>query len=304
MRRISIAGAVFAIALATANVTAQQPMAPAQVQALVESLKPQHGKVTLPVARATLDLGTAYDFYGPADARKILVDVWGNPPENAESVLGIVMPAGKGPMTDAWGAVITFEATGYVADDDAAETNYAELMKQMQEGEVELNQQRQAAGYPGIHLVGWAEQPGYNKFNHSVVWARDLKFSDAQTDTLNYDVRTLGRSGVLSLNLISTMPKLAEVKAAAHEFATRVKFDPGARYEDFDASLDKKAEYGVGGLVAAGVGVALAKKLGFFAILLKFIKPILIGLFVLIAALRNRIMGLFGRKTDPLEGEE
>ncbi|MEQ1497023.1 MAG: DUF2167 domain-containing protein [Novosphingobium sp.] len=304
MRKMLAAGAALAIVLSAPNVIAQQPVTQAQVQALVRSLKPQHGKITLPAAKASLELGTAYDFYGPADARKVLVDIWGNPPENAVGVLGLVMQAGKSPMGDAWGAIITFEETGYVADDDAAEADYTELMTQMQKGEAEQNEQRKASGYPGIHLVGWAEQPGYNKLNHSVVWARDLKFSDSQIDTLNYDVRTLGRSGVLSVNLVSTMPRLAEVQKAAHEFASHVKFDSGARYEDFDANMDQKAEYGVGGLVAAGVGVAVAKKLGILAILLKFIKPLLFGLIALIAVFRNRIMGLFGRKTDPLEGEE
>ena len=304
MRKLLITGAAFALVMTTATVTAQQGQPPQNVVTLAKSLKPQHGKIDLPGAKASLDLGSAYDFYGPADARTILVDIWGNPPENGEGMLGLVMPAGQSPLGDSWGAVITFEETGFVADDDAAETDFNELMQQMQEGEADLNEQRKAAGYPGIHLVGWAEQPGYSKADHSVVWARDLKFNDAQIDTLNYDVRTLGRSGVLSVNLISSMPKLAEVKKAAHEFAAHVKFDPGARYEDFDASLDKKAEYGIGGLVAAGVGVAVAKKLGILALGLKFIKPLLIGLFALFAAFKNRILGLFGRKTDPLEGPD
>lgn len=304
MRKLWIAGAALSLLMVTADVTAQQAQSRESIVALVKTLKPQHGKIALPGAKASLDLGTAYDFYGPADARTILVDIWGNPPENGQGILGLVMPAGKSPLGDSWGALITFEETGYVADDDAAETDYNELMQQMQEGETGLNEQRKTAGYPGIHLVGWAEQPGYNKAGHYVVWARDLKFSDAQIDTLNYDVRTLGRSGVLSVNLVSTMPKLAEVKKAAHEFAAHVTFDPGARYEDFDSSLDTKAEYGVGGLVAAGVGVVVAKKLGILALALKFIKPLLLGLFALFAAFRNRILGLFGRKTDPLEGQD
>jgi uncharacterized membrane-anchored protein len=49
--------------------------------------------------------------------------------------------------------------------------------------------------------------------------------------------------------------------------------------------------------------VAVAKKLGIFALLVKFAKPLLIGLFALFAVFRNRIMGLFSRKSDPLEGE-
>jgi len=302
---------VVAFALASVAVigpvplAAQQPDPKAEIgraEQVASSLKPQHGKIALPEAKATLDLGTAYDFYGPADAKSILVDIWGNPPSAGEGVLGLVMPAGKSPLSDAWGAVITYEDTGYVADDDAASTDYAELLKQLQEGEAEDNKQRQADGYPTMHLVGWAEQPGYDKASHSVVWARDLKISTSPVDGLNYDARTLGRNGVLSVNLISSMSHLGEVKQAAHEFASHVKFDPGARYEDYQDGVDKKAEYGIGGLVAAGVGVAVAKKLGLLAILLKFLKPILLGLVVAFGAFKNKVMNLFRRNKGPLEG--
>jgi uncharacterized membrane-anchored protein len=294
------------IVAAPMALTAQQPAPRADVAKLVKGLKPQHGKVALPEAKASLDLGTDYDFYGPADARTILVDIWGNPPENAEGVLGLVMKSGNSPVEDGWGAIVTYQASGYVPDTDAASTDYTALLKQMQDGEAEENTQRQSSGYPTIHVVGWAESPAYDKASHSMVWARDIKFSDGGADTLNYDVRSLGRAGVLSVNMISTLPHLSDVKAAAHEFAGHAAFDPGARYTDFNPDMDKKAEYGVGGLVAAGAGVLIAKKLGLLAIFGKFffgfLKPILVGIVALFAGFRNRIMGLFGRKTDELEG--
>lgn len=298
-----------ATALALATVLAASPVAaqdrqeiPKEIADAVKSLHPQHGKITLEQARATLDLGNAYDYYSPSDAKTILTTIWNNPPSAADGVLGLVMPAGKSPLSDAWGAVITYEASGYVSDADAASVNYDEILTQLREGEAESNAQRMADGYPEMTLVGWAEKPSYDKASHSVVWARDLKTSDSQTDSLNYDVRNLGRGGVLSLNLISSMANLNEVKAAAHEFASHANFDSGARYADFDPNLDKKAEYGIGGLVAAGVGVAVAKKLGILAILLKFIKPILIGAVVLFGTFKNKILGLFRRNKDPLEG--
>lgn len=306
MRRTAILGLTLAAVLAVVPVSlSAQSSAPQQsIEAVVKGLKPQHGRVTLADAKATLDLGSAYDFYGPADARTILVDVWGNPPESAEGVLGLVMQTGTSPLSDAWGAVVTFEETGWVSDEDAATTDYSELLSDMRSGEDESNQRRSEAGYPAIHLVGWAEQPVYDKASHSVVWAQELAFSGSQTNTLNYDVRSLGRSGVLSLNLVSSMPHLSEVKTAAHEFAKHASFDSGATYADFNPDIDKQAEYGIAGLVAAGAGVAVAKKLGILAILLKFLKPILIGIVVLFGAFRNRILGLLRRNKDPLEGYE
>lgn len=300
--RLTVAAAALALGATPAILSAQQQMTEQQAQAIAKSLRPQHGKIVLPEANASLNLGEAYDFYGPADAKQILTSLWGNPAQMSADVLGLVIPAGKSPLSDTWGAVITFDKSGYVSDDDAAEVDFNELLGQMRESEAASNPERKAQGFPETHLVGWAEQPRYDKASHSVIWARDVKFSNMSVDTLNYDVRTLGRHGVLSVNLVSTMPQLAGVKAAAATFAGHAAFNPGSRYEDFDASMDKKAEYGIGGLIAAGVGVAAAKKLGLLAILLKFLKPIAIGVVAAIAVLRKKIASLFGGGHDPLEG--
>lgn len=285
---------------------AQSPAAgdlPPEIVKLLDSLQPVSGKVGLPEARATLDLGEDYIFYGKDDAAKILVNLWGNPPEAAEGVLGLVMPKGSSPASDAWGAVVTFEESGYVSDEDAATTDYDELLTAMQEGTNEANAARAEAGYPTIALVGWAERPAYDKATHSVVWAQNLRFSDGVTNTLNYDVRTLGRYGVLSLNLVSTMDKLGEVRVAAKQFAAHASFDSGARYGDFDPATDASAEYGIAGLIAAGAGVAAAKKLGLLGtigvFLVKFLKPILVGVALLGGGIWQAFKGrLFGRKEE------
>jgi len=276
----------------------QSTQMPPEIAAVVKSLQPTQGRVSLPAANATLDLGDKYDFYGSEDAKKILVQLWGNPSEGVEGVLGLVMPAGASPLSDSWGAVVTYQEAGFVSDDDAADVDYDELLGQMREQETSENEQRKEAGYPEVHLAGWAKRPSYDPASHSVVWARDIVFANEPKHSLNYDVRSLGRKGVLSINLVSTMDKLPQVQHAAATFAKHAAFDTGSRYEDFDASIDKEAEYGIAGLVAAGAGVAAAKKLGLLAILLKFIKPIAIAGIAAFALLRKRIAALFGRKED------
>lgn len=283
-------------AFASPPASASPQQAEAHIRQVAAALSPEHGRVPIGEAHATLNLGDQYDYYGRDDARKILVDIWGNPPDAVSNVLGLVMPAGRSPLSDAWGAVITYEASGYVSDDDANSTDYAELLQQIQDGEADRNAERASAGYPAMHLVGWAETPTYSASNHSMIWAQNLHSAGDQANSLNYDVRLLGRSGVLSLNLVSTMNKLPEVKAAAAQFVTHAAFDRGATYADFNEATDEVAEYGVGGLVAAGVGLGIAKKLGFLAILAKFGKVIFIGAIALFVAFRNKVMGLFGRR--------
>jgi uncharacterized membrane-anchored protein len=91
-------------ALFVVPVAAQSPDSgelPPEVTALLDNLKPVSGKIAVPAARATLDLGEDYIFYNPQDARAIIVDLWGNPPQSAEGVLGLVMPKGSSPISDA-----------------------------------------------------------------------------------------------------------------------------------------------------------------------------------------------------------
>lgn len=253
-----------------------------ELKAILDSLRPVSGDVALPQASAVLHLGKDYYYLPPEDARRVIVDGWGNPPQMGEGVLGMVFPAGKTFLDDVWGAVITYEPTGYVSDEDAASADYDGMMKEMQAGTEAINAERTRAGYPAEHLVGWAQKPTYDPASHSVVWARNIAFDGQADNSLNYDVRLLGRHGVLSLNMVTAMSHLGDTRVAAAKFAKAAEFQAGARYADYRPGVDRKAEYGVAGLIAAGTGGAVAKKLGLLGILLAFGKKFL---FLIVAAL-------------------
>ena len=299
--RIMLALACLGLAVAAPHRSEAQGNAPTpsaedqararQMRQLLDSLHPQTGDVRLPDGNAILHLGTDYYFLPADEARKVLIDAWRNHPDTAIGVLGLVFPKGKTFMDDSWAAVISFDKSGYVSDEDAKTADYAELMTRMQSGEAERNAERTRQGYPAQHLVGWAQTPVYNPANHSVVWAQNIRFADQQENVLNYDVRLLGRRGVLSLNMLTVMAKLDETKVAAAKFARSVEYDRGERYADYQPG-DAKAEYGVAGLVAGGVGLAVAKKAGLLAIILAFGKKFIVLIIAffggIFAWLRNR----------------
>lgn len=246
------------------------------------ALSPQTGTVSIREAQASLELSEDYVFYDAADARRILTDVWGNSPADAQGVLGMVMRAGSTPHSDAWGAVVTFQRAGYVSDDDARDADYAAVLREMQVSTTAANATRRADGFGAVEVIGWAQVPRYDSVDHAVVWARELRFEGEPVNTLNYDLRKLGRSGVLSINLVTTMPHLREIRDVADDLAQATAFDPGAQYDDFNAGTDETAGYGIAGLVAGGAGLAVAKKVGLVALLLQFLKPLLVGLTVLL----------------------
>jgi uncharacterized membrane-anchored protein len=57
------------------------------------------------------------------------------------------------------------------------------------------NLQRAANGCPAMSLIGYAELPPYDKTNHKLYWAKELKVGLSQYSTLSYDIRDLGRIG-------------------------------------------------------------------------------------------------------------
>ena len=247
---------------------------------------------------ATLELGDGFRMLGPADTRTVLEDIWGNPPD--PSVLGMVFPADLGPIDDGnWAVIITYEEDGYVEDDDAADLDYDDLLETMQEDTEAANEQRQRMGYGTMELLGWAEPPHYDAETKKLYWAKKLMFEGSDAPTLNYNVRILGRRGVLVLNAVGHIDQLALVAAGCKDLLTRTRFTDGNRYEDFDPSIDKIAAYGIGGLIA---GKVLAKA-GLFKALLAFlkvgIKPILVGL-ALLAGVVMKFLG--GRKTRTESG--
>ncbi|MGK5032939.1 DUF2167 domain-containing protein [Janthinobacterium sp. DSP2-3-3] len=235
----------------------------------------QRGKITLPGGIATLDLPANFRYLSPADAERVLVDAWGNPP-GMES-LGMIVPAKASVLErDSWGVIVTYEKEGHIKDDDADSIKYDELLKDMQASVLDNNAERKKKGYPGIQLMGWAEKPSYAKDTHKLYWAKDLMV-DGGEHSLNYNVRVLGREGVLNLNAIASMQQIETIKKEMQQVTAFTEFTEGNRYTDFDSKTDKVAEYGLAALVAGGV----ASKLGLFgkllALLLAFKKVLLLA---------------------------
>lgn len=259
---------------------------------LNKALKYQKGEIKLKDI-AILNVPENFKFLDKVQSKKVLEDLWGNPPD--ETILGMLFPEWGGPLNDSsYAFAITFDEMGYVKDDDAKDMDYNKLLKEIRADEPEINKERAKEGYESIHMVGWAQKPYYDNERKVLHWAKALQFGDAEQNTLNYDVRVLGRKGVLSLNAIANIEYLDMVKQDIPEVLSMASFTPGNRYEDFNSSTDEIAAYTVGGLVA---GKVLAKT-GFFALLLKGWKFILIGIVAIGGAIKKFV---FGKKETPTE---
>lgn len=250
----------------------------------------QQGEVKVSGVGLRMRVGPEFYFLGSNDARKVLVEAWGNPPDSAEHVLGMIMPRDKTPLDDTWGAVVSFDEDGFVSDEDASGINYAELLRTMQAATEEASKQRVAQGFRSLKLVGWASQPFYDKQSHKLHWAKELEFDNNAEHTLNYDVRALGRRGVLKINFVADMRDLPTIKQVIPAVMQMPEFSEGFRYQDYVPGTDKLATYGIGGLIA---GKALSK-LGLLAMFLVFLKKGWILVVLAVAALWRGFKRLFG----------
>jgi uncharacterized membrane-anchored protein len=234
----------------------------AEIRRLAAELKPQQGDIILADGLAKVSLPDTFRYLNPADTRTVLTKIWGNPA--GDTTLGMLVPAGFDPLSDdSWVVVMSYDEDGYVKDKDASKIDYAKMLGEMKESTAEASKDREKQGYSPIELVGWASPPRYDAAAHKLYWAKELKFGQSAEHTLNYNIRMLGRKGVLVLNAVAGMNQLKQVEASTPAILGMVNFQEGHRYADFNEDTDKVATYGIAALVAGGV----AAKAGFFKLL-------------------------------------
>jgi uncharacterized membrane-anchored protein len=243
-----------------------------KIDSIESKLHYKTGRFTLADGIATINVPKGFKFLEASEAKYVIEDLWGN--LKGQNPLGMIFPETSSASLSDYAFIIEYEPMGYVKDDDADDINYDDLLKQMKEESVKSNEERAAVGIRTMNLMGWASKPYYDKQGKILHWAKEYNVDGDEEHTLNYDIRVLGRKGVLILQAVSGMSALDSVKQNISTIVSMVAFNDGNKYNDFDSKTDNVAAWTIGGLVA---GKVLAK-VGFFAIILKYLKLILLGL--------------------------
>jgi uncharacterized membrane-anchored protein len=271
--RLAALAALFGLISIARAQDAQQPEDPGAAVWQAASEAMIHGPQTIELRdQAEIALPEGYGFV-PAQEGAAVMNVLGN--QTGENFIGLIFPHSEA----AWFVTMDFEPAGYIKDDDAKEWDADELLESLKEGTKAANEHRKEIGVTPIEVTRWVEKPVYDVTAHRLVWsaeAKEMGVAD-QDPTINYNTYVLGRQGYISLNLITSASTIEAEKAVAHQLLSAVSFNGGKRYEDFDASTDKVAAYGL----AALVGGVAAKKLGLLAMigvfLAKFGKLLVVG---------------------------
>lgn len=226
--------------------------------------------------QAVLHLPSSMVFIPKAEADG-LMKAWGNSVD--DSFWGIVVSKGE----EAWVITVNYTDEGYVEDSEAAGWNSDEMLQSIKEGTQQQNEERVAQGIPALDIVGWIQKPSYDASTHRLVWSilgEERGAAKGTAAVVNYNTYALGRDGYFELDLLTDSEHVDQDKQSAKSLLATLDYNKGKRYEEYVASTDKLATYGI----AALVGGVVAKKLGLIALMLafgaKFIKLILVGLAV------------------------
>lgn len=264
----------------------EQEQYAAWAQDFLESLTMTTGRATLDDGLASINMGDSFYYLSPSDANRVLEEAWGNPP--SDGGLGMLFPAAYTPLDGAaWGVTLSYEPIGYVSDENAADIDYADLLETMQADTKLASEARIEQGYESMDLVGWASTPYYDAVEKKLHWAKELKFGGMEENTLNYNVRILGRRGVLVLNFIASMNQLPEIQQNLPAVLSMTNFEQGNTYSEFDPSIDEVAAVGIGGLIAGKV----LTKTGLLAGALIFLKKFWVVIFAGLAGLWKLLLG-------------
>jgi uncharacterized membrane-anchored protein len=244
-------------------------------------------------AQAELNLPEGYQFADGPTTQK-LMEKMGNRVSRKE--VGLVAPSRE----DAdWILVFEYDNVGFVKDDEKDKIDKAALLASIREGTEQGNERRKELGIPGLHVTGWFEEPNYDPKSHNLVWALAAR-DDERNEVVNYNMRVLGRHGVMSVTLVDAPKGLSASRREAETLMSAFSYKAGKSYAEFRPG-DKVAQYGLVALVAGGAGAAAAK-LGLFAMLGKLLAKggkAIVGLVaVVVVGLKNLLARLFGRRAE------
>lgn len=160
-----------------------------------------------------------------------------------------------------WWADFSFDPVGYVKDDEKIDADA--LLKTLKESDGPANEERKRLGLPPLNTEGWYVPPHYDPQTKRLEWG--LKLSSEGHTVLNYTIRLLGRTGVMSATLVSSPETLDKDVVSFKQALNGFEFNAGERYSEFKQG-DHVAEYGLAALVVGGAA-AIASKKGFWAVI-------------------------------------
>ena len=289
----TVATSLFVLVTAQVQAAGERPE-PSKAE--IERLRALYNSIEWQVGPCDARLGTiaeikvpqGYHFTGSDGARK-----WAELTHNVPNPnrLGILEPTGE---NEGWTIVFSYEDSGHVPDDEKGKLDADAILQSIREGNDEANNYRRSKGWEPLEVVGWKSPPAYEEETHHLIWA--LRNRSSGGEGINYNTRILGRTGVMSANLLVGNEDFDTAVPVAKKLLVGYSYLSGSKYAEWRPG-DKVAQYGLTGLITGGLVVAAAKtgllaKLG--VLIAKFAKVIIVGVLALGAGIAKFFRSIFG----------
>jgi len=191
---------------------------------------------------AEIFVPSGYAFGGAIGVRDFLESNQ-NPVTGRE--LGILLPEGGN-----WFTVFEFDPIGYVRDDEKNRLNSKRLLKSIREDNEEANQERIDNGWPTMEIIDWEIGPSYDESSRNLVWA--IRAKSSSESIINYNVRLLGRRGVMQAVLVADPGRMRQVVDTLNLVLAGFHFTTGDKYTDF-VEGDRVATFGLTSLISENI---------------------------------------------------
>jgi len=232
---------------------------------------------------ATFTIPDQLMYLNKEDTLKLQKEIGDTP---TELEIGSIFPQSE---DESWLVVVEYEEVGYITDEEKNDIDADAILDSYKEGTEENNKGR--APEDQLHVVGWDVPPFYDQPTHTLHWSM-IGEDNSKNQLINYKAQMLTREGYVSFTLVTDPANLAKDKQVLMEkIIPNFSMKEGKRYEDFNESTDKVAEYGLTGLVLGGLGLAIAKKAGLLALLALVFKKGWVVIVVAIGALFKWLTG-------------
>jgi uncharacterized membrane-anchored protein len=131
-------------------------------------------------------------------------------------------------------------------------------------------------------------EPHYDEETHNLEWGLKLK-SSTNSAVVNYEVRLLGRKGVMQTTLVAAPGRLESSLPAFRKLLKGYDFKSGQKYAEYKPG-DRIAKIGLIALIGGGA-LAVAAKTGLLKYVWKYLIFIIMGVVALLKKIYDRIFG-------------